>query len=66
MELVWKVNNSYNEVNSNLQILEKEGIVFNEHFGRMRVVRINKENPRTARLLQALKILGTSNDWRDS
>ena len=66
MELVWKVNNSYNEVNSNLQILEKEGIVFNEHFGRMRVVRINKENPRTARLLQALKILGTSNNWRDS
>jgi len=59
MELVRKVNSTYNQVNSNLQILQKEGIVFDEHFGRMRVIRLNRENPRTARLFQALKILET-------
>jgi hypothetical protein len=57
MELVRKVNSTYNQVNSNLQILEKEGIVFDEHFGRMRVIRLNRENPKTVRLLQALKTL---------
>jgi predicted transcriptional regulator len=57
MELVRRVNSTYNQVNSNLHILQKEGIVFDEHFGRMRVIRLNKENPRTLLLLQALKIL---------
>jgi predicted transcriptional regulator len=57
MKLVQKVNSTYNQVNSNLQILQKEEIIFDEHFGRMRVIRLNRENPRTARLLQALKIL---------
>lgn len=59
MELVRKVNSTYNQVNSNLQILQKEGIVFDEHFGRMRVIRLNRENPKTGLLLQALKILET-------
>jgi hypothetical protein len=57
MELVRKVNSTYNQVNSNLQILQSEGIVFDAHFGRMRVIRLNKENPKTALLLEALKIL---------
>lgn len=59
MELVRKVNSTYNQVNSNLQILQKEEIIFDEHFGRMRVIRLNRENPRTQLLLQALKILET-------
>jgi len=59
MELVRKVNSTYNQVNSNLQILHNERIIFDEHFGRMRVIRLNKENPRTTLLLQALKILET-------
>ena len=57
MALVRKVNSTYNQVNSNLHILQKEGIVFDEHFGRMRVIRLNKENSRTRLLLQALKML---------
>jgi predicted transcriptional regulator len=57
MALVRKVNSTYNQVNSNLQILQKEEIVFDEHFGRMRVISLNKENPRTLLLLQALKML---------
>jgi predicted transcriptional regulator len=62
MKLVRQVNSTYNQVNSNLQTLQKEGIVFDEHFGRIRLIRLNRENPRTARLLQALKILETPED----
>jgi methylphosphotriester-DNA--protein-cysteine methyltransferase len=66
MALVRKVNSTYNQVNSNLQILQKEEIIFDEHFGRMRVIRLNKKNPRTARLLQALKILETLEERQNS
>lgn len=57
MTLVRKVNSTYNQVNSNLHILQKEGVVFDEHFGRMRVIRLNKENSRTRLLLEALKMM---------
>lgn len=57
MDLVRKVNGAYNHVNLNLQILREEGIICDERFGRMRLVRLNKENPRTLLLLQALNIL---------
>ena len=57
MALVRKVNSTYNQVNSNLQILQKEAIIFDEHFGRLRVIRLNRGNPRTEGLLQILKDL---------
>ena len=60
MELVRKVNSTYSQVNPNLRILQEEGIIIDERFGRMRVIRLNKENPKTDALLQALKILETS------
>jgi hypothetical protein len=66
MELVRKVNSTYNQVNSNLQILREEGIIFDQHLGRMRVIRLIKENPRTTLLLQALKILETSEEMQPS
>lgn len=59
MELVRKVNSTYNQVNLSLQLLQNEGIIFDEHFGRMRVIRLNRENPKTMLLLQALKLLKT-------
>ena len=62
MELVQKVNSTYNQVNLNLRVLREEGIVVDEHFGRLRVIRLNKENPRTVRLLKALKILENSGE----
>jgi predicted transcriptional regulator len=62
MQLILKVNSTYNQVNSSLQTLQKEGIIFDEHFGRMRVVRLNKETHRTVLLLQALKILNSAED----
>ena len=45
------------QVNSNLRILNKEGLVFDERIGRMRVIRLNKENFRTRLLLEALKMM---------
>jgi hypothetical protein len=57
MDLVRKVNSTYNQVNSNLRILQEEEIVSDERFGRMRMIRLNRENPRTEGLLQALKTL---------
>lgn len=60
MNLVRKVNSTYNQVNSNLHILQKEKVVFDERFGRMRMIRLNKENARTVLLLQALKMLENS------
>ena len=59
MELVRRVNSTYSQVNPNLRILAEEGIIIDEHFGRMRVIRLNKENQKTTILLQALKILET-------
>jgi hypothetical protein len=61
MELVRKVNSTYNQVDSNLEILQKAEIIFDERFGRARVIKLNKENPKTLLLLQALKILETPN-----
>jgi len=57
MALVLKANSTYNQVNSHLQVLREEGIVFDEYVGRLRVVKLNKENPRTLLLLQVLKML---------
>jgi predicted transcriptional regulator len=66
MELVRKVNSTYNQVNSNLQVLQKEGIIFDESFGRTRVIRLNDENPKTVILLQALRLLETPRPNRQS
>jgi predicted transcriptional regulator len=60
MTLVTKVNSTYNQVNANLHILQETGIIFDEHFGRARIIRLNKDNPKTMLMLNALKILNTS------
>lgn len=57
MGLVRKINSTYNEVNRNLIILEKEGIVTNIRCGRMRVIKLNRENPKAVLLLQVLQQL---------
>jgi predicted transcriptional regulator len=57
MQLILKVNGKYPQVNAELQVLQKENIIFDEHMGRMRMVRLNKENAKTILLLKALKIL---------
>ncbi len=62
MELVRRVGSTYNEVNRNLGILEEMGIIFNEYpvkvkHGKIRVIKLNRESPKTKVLLQALKML---------
>lgn len=62
MELVHKINSTYNQVNSNLLILKSEGIITEERLGRLRVIRLNKNNPKTVLILQALKILSNGDN----
>jgi len=57
MDLVRKVNSTYGEVNRNVQILQQEGIVSSRYHGRMRIIKLNSDNPNTATLLEALKLL---------
>lgn len=65
MGLVRNINSTYVEVNRNFKILEKEGIVTDQRVGRLRVIRLNRENPTTTLLLQALKILSNQTKTTD-
>jgi DNA-binding transcriptional ArsR family regulator len=64
MKLVRIVNSTYNEVNRNLQILEREGIVTQRHVGRMHIIRLNLKNEKTVVSLKILKILENSVDLK--
>jgi predicted transcriptional regulator len=57
MELIRKANSKYPQLNSEVKILQTENIVIDEHIGRMRRIKLNKENPKNLTLLKALKIL---------
>jgi hypothetical protein len=57
MDLVRKVNSTYGQVDRNVQILEKEGVVIDRSVGRMRMIKLNSDNPKTAILLKALRML---------
>ena len=63
MNLVRKVNSTYSQVNRNLQILQREGIVKSEYYGRIRIIRLNRDNPKTEALLKALKILERAGNY---
>ncbi len=70
MKLVNAVNSTYNEVNRNLEILEEAGIITNDNrvqvrHGKVRVIRLNRDNPKTKILLQALKTLDNENNIPD-
>ena len=62
MQLVHKTGGTYNEVNRSIKILEAEGIVLNSYrkqvrCSKVRVISLNKENPRTQKLLHILREL---------
>jgi hypothetical protein len=59
MGLVTKINSTYIEVNRNIKILEQEGVLSEQRYGRVRMIILNTENPKTQLLLSALKILGS-------
>jgi hypothetical protein len=57
--IIQKVNSTYSQVNPSLQILANEGIILDQRLGRIRLIKLNRDNPKTTLLLQALKILET-------
>ena len=57
MRLVRRINSTYNEVNKNLTILEREEIIANIRCGRMRLIKLNREKPKATLLVQVLKQL---------
>jgi predicted transcriptional regulator len=56
-DLIRTVDSTYNQVNSNLQILEKEGIVKIRRFGHIKMIELDVQNQKTQALLKALHIL---------
>jgi len=59
MDLVRKVNSTYNQIIPHLVLLEREGIITENRHGQLRLLTLEKENEKTKLLLQALKILNT-------
>ncbi|NLD66155.1 MAG: hypothetical protein GX648_06235 [Crenarchaeota archaeon] len=62
MQLVSRVGGRYPEVNRNLAILEGEGIIISEYRkqvkrAKVRIIKLIKENPRTQKLIRALRDL---------
>lgn len=57
MDLVRRVNSTYAQVNRNLQILEEEGVVNVRSVGRLKMIRLIRDNPRTEAILKALRML---------
>lgn len=55
--LVRTINSTYNQVNRNVQILEKEGIIKTKYYGRLRMIELDRKNPKTQTLLKALHML---------
>jgi len=55
--LVRMINSTYNQVNRNIEILEKEGIIKIQSCGRLRIVELQTGSPKTQALLKALNIL---------
>ena len=62
MLLILKINGKYPQVNAELQILQNQDLIIDRRVGRMRIIRLNKENPSTSLLLQALKLLSSNKD----
>jgi len=57
MDLVRKVNSTYGQVDRNVQVLVKEGIVESYKYDRLRLIKLNFDHPKTKAILKALKIL---------
>ena len=66
MDLVRMVNSTYGQVNRNLLILEQEGVVTTRYYGRLRIIKLNRENPKTVILQKVLKMLKSQGSTRMS
>jgi|WetSurMetagenome_2_1015567.scaffolds.fasta_scaffold78340_2 hypothetical protein len=61
MRLIFGINSKYPQVNSEILFLQRENIILDQHIGRMRIIKLNKENAGTLQILEALKILTGKN-----
>jgi DeoR/GlpR family transcriptional regulator of sugar metabolism len=59
--LVRIINSTYNEVRRNLEILQSEGIVKMTSCGNMKYVELQRDSPKTKKLLTALHTLQDEN-----
>jgi len=57
MELIRKTNSTHSQVNRNLKILEKENLVTVKYYGRLKIIRLERESERTQTLLKVLYTL---------
>ena len=57
MDLVRRVNSTYTQVNRNIEILEREGILETKKLGRMKMIQLKREDQKTKAILKALEIL---------
>jgi hypothetical protein len=62
MQLILGIRGKYPQTNAELQLLQKEGLVVDEHIGRMHIIKLNRENSKTSLILQALKILHSKDE----
>lgn len=61
MELVRKANSTYNQVNSNLKLLEKEGIIVDKRFNHKRIIKLNRKNSKITYMSKILGLFSKSN-----
>jgi len=57
--LVRLTNSTYNQVRRNVDILEREEILRIQSYGNMKIIELNIDSPKTAKLLKALRSLET-------
>ena len=53
--LVRMINSTYNQVKRNLEILEEEEVVKTTHYANMIMIELCIDNPKTIKLLEALR-----------
>jgi predicted transcriptional regulator len=53
-EIARRAKLNYTTTNQHLQILETSGIIRHKNFGRIRIFRLNDDNPRAARIRQLI------------
>lgn len=56
-KLIRTLNSTYNEVNRNVQILENEGVIKLTRLGRLKIIELERTNPKTEKLIKSLRIL---------
>lgn len=60
-EIARRARLNYSTTNQHLQILYKAGLIRQKKFGRIRIFRVNKENPRAKVIEELIEIWGQTN-----